>query len=213
MEFENQSDSQAIVISGRGGSGKSRLLRAWAMNNKKKNVRFVSAGLEVDATSLELLPKGPAYLVIDDAHDRSDILVMLNGVARTRPEMKVVVSTRPYGISRLKDDLLKSGISFDPEMIISVSELTIEDTKRLAEEVLHDPSVNGDIRYAERIAEMTKDFPLATVIGSRLVGQGRIKPELLNNDKQFREELFGIFRDVVAGKVGGANSDEIRELD
>ena len=212
-EFEKQSNSQAILISGRGGIGKSRLLRAWAVSiGKKGNVRFLSPGSEVDAASLELLPSGPAFLVIDDAHDRSDISTMLYGIARTRPEMKVIISTRPYGVTSLKDELSKSGLSCDVERIISLSDLTVEDAKALAQEILSDPNIKGKIQHAQRIAEITKDCPLATVIGSRLVGQGTIKPELLNNDRKFRDELLSRFRDVVAGEVGGPNAEEVSDL-
>lgn len=212
-EFQTQTDAQAIIISGRGGIGKSRLLKAWASSiGRKGNVRFVSSGSEVDAQDLEALPMGPAFLVIDDAHDRSDTLLILNGIARTRPEMRVIVSTRPYGVTLLKDDLAKSGVSYDFEKIISLNDLSIEDAKVLAEEVLSHPSVKGDLQYSQRIAEITSDCPLATVIGSRLVGQGSIKPDLLNNDKKFREELLIRFRDVIAGEIGGTDAQEIHDL-
>lgn len=212
-EFRNQTDSQAIIISGRGGIGKSRLLRAWASSTgKATSIRFVSSGSEVDAQDLESLPTGPAFLVIDDAHDRSDTLLILSGIARVRPEMKVIVSTRPYGVTLLKEDLAKSGVPYDFEKTISLNDLSVEDAKSLAEEVLSHPSVKGDIQYAQRIAEITNDCPLATVIGSRLVGQGSIKPDLLNNDKKFREELLIRFRDVIAGEIGDANAQEIHDL-
>lgn len=212
-EFETQTVSNALLISGRGGIGKSRLLRAWAERvSKLTSVRFVSPGSDIEPKDLELLQKGPAYLVIDDAHDRSDLLVILNGVARTRPEMKVIVSSRPYGITRLKDDLTRTGVIYDDDKIVTLNDLDVQDAKNLAQEILSDPNVGGDIQYAQRIAEITKDCPLATVIGSRLVGEGQIKPELLNNDKKFREELLRSFRNVIAGEIGGSEAEAVRAL-
>lgn len=212
-EFMNQSDSWVILLSGRGGIGKSRLLKAWAESiGKTATIRFVSSGSEINAASLESLPMGPAILVIDDAHDRTDIPLILNGVARIRPDMKVIISTRPYGIPRLKEEISKSGLSYETEKTISLDDLAFEDAKTLAEKILTDPSINGNMQYATRIAEITKDCPFATVVGSHLVGKGAINPELLKTDQKFREELLNRFRDVVTGDVGGTNAEDIRDL-
>ncbi len=98
------------------------------------------------------------------------------------------------------------------ENTISLNDLTVEDAEKLSKEILSDTIVKGDPQYAHRIAEITKDCPLATVIGSRLVGLGTIRPELLNNDRKFRDELLRSFRDVVAGDLGGNNAEEVRNL-
>jgi transcriptional regulator with XRE-family HTH domain len=212
-EFENDPNTQAIIVCGRGGIGKSRLLKAWSEETEKTSVvRFVSHGSDVGPKDLELLPSGHSYLAIDDAHDRTDVTLILDWVARTRSELKVVLISRPYGITNLKDELTKSGIVFDSERTITLNDLDVEDARRLAEEIIADPNIGGDIQHAQRIAEITKDCPLATVIGSRLVGEGKIKPDLLNNDQKFREKLLSRFRDVVAGEVGGSNAVEVREL-
>lgn len=212
IDFESQKNSQVIIISGRGGVGKSRLLRDWSERlDKKVPVRFVALGTEIEPKDIELLPKGVSYLVIDDAHERHDILVIIGGIIRFRPEMKVVLSTRPYGVSHLENELTKSGVSY-ADKTITLGDLSIEDTKSLAEEILKDVSEENVTQYAQRIAEITKDCPLATVIGSRLVGEGTIKPELLNNEKRFRERLFSTFRDVIAGEIGISTPVEIKEL-
>jgi transcriptional regulator with XRE-family HTH domain len=210
-EFVEQKELQAIVVSGRGGIGKSRMLKFWADEiSKVAVVRFVSSGTEVKPGNLELLPTGPSFLVIDDVHERPDLVTILNGIARLRPEMKLVLSTRPYGLARLNDDLTRVGVSFDRDRQINLTDLSVEDSRVLAEEILSD--VGGDIKFAKRIAEITKDCPLATVIGSRLVGKGQIKPELLNNVEAFREELLLSFRNVIAGEIGGSDSENIRDL-
>lgn len=212
-DFERQKDTQAILISGRGGIGKSRLLKAWAEGvSKSTAVRFVSSGTNIEPKDLELLPNGLSYLVVDDAHDRDDILVILNGVVRVRPEMKIILISRPYGITRLEDELTRSGVAYDSDRLIKLGDLDVKDAEKLAREILTDPDVNGNEGLARRIAEITKDCPLATVVGSRLVGEGLIKPELLNNEKRFRNELLRSFRDVIAGEVGGRNPEKIRHL-
>jgi len=212
-DFQKNSKFQAILVSGRGSVGKSRLLKAWSLDVQKKfPVRFVSTGTKIDVSELALLPKDPSFVVIDDAHEREDILVILNGVARLRPEMKVILVSRPYGVTRLEDSLIRSGMTCNFGDTVNVGDLIEKDAEQLSAEVLSSPEVNGDKVFSKRIAKITKDCPLATVVGSYLVGQGVIKPELLNNEKRFRKVLLKSFRDVVAGKIGGGNPDKIRNL-
>lgn len=210
-KFASQEETRVIIVSGRGGIGKSRLLRAWAdATIEKSRVVFVSSGSEIEAKHLELLPQGKAFLVIDDAHDRSDMLSILSGVALTRPQMMTVVSTRPYGLTRIQDELTRSGMGYEHDGTVTLSDLSEDDAASLAKEVIE--GAQGDIQYAKRIAEITKDCPLATVVGSRLVAEGSIKPDLLNNSEKFREELLRSFRNIVTGEVGGKDADAVRDL-
>lgn len=211
QEFHKQSDKRAVILSGRGGIGKSRLLREWTLKlPKSTKVIFLSERIEVSPQDYEFLPKGLAYLIIDDAHDRADMLTILSSVVRTRPEIKMVLSTRPYGVTRLQDEMVQSGIVFDRDKSITLNDLTVEDAKNLSEEILI--AVRGDKDYARRIAEITKDCPLATVVGSQLVGKGQIGPEVLNNDEEFRQQLMRSFRNIVAGQIGSSNPEAVRDL-
>lgn len=208
--FTKQEDVRAVIVSGRGGIGKSRLLRAWAdAATKEAKVVFLSPGTEVSSRDYELLP-GKGFLVIDDAHDRADLLNILSTVARMRPQIMVVISTRPYGLTRIQDELTRSGVGYDADSIITLGDLKEEDAERLSKEVIEE--VLGDTKYAKPIAAITKDCPLATVVGSRLVAEGRIAPELLNNSERFRNELLRSFRNIIAGEVGGKDADAVREL-
>jgi transcriptional regulator with XRE-family HTH domain/tetratricopeptide (TPR) repeat protein len=211
VTFTKKTGTSANIVSGRGGIGKSRLLRAWADSVAgAAKVVFVSPGSEIEAKDLELLPQGESFLVVDDAHDRSDLVAILTGVARMRPNMKIVISTRPYGLTRVQDELTRSGVGYERDDTITLSDLSVEDATNLAKEIMGE--VSGDVQHAKRIAEITSDCPLATVIGSRLVAEGRIKPDLLNNSEQFREELLRSFRNIVAGEIGGKDAEEVRDL-
>lgn len=209
--FEKNAESQAIIVGGRGGIGKSRLLREWAERvNKGTAVRFITQRGEVRPQDFDLLPKGHAFLVIDDAHDRPDMPFLLSGIARLRPEFKLILSTRLYGVKKLQEDLSQCGIAYDRDGVIKLNDLGIEDAEILAQEILL--AFGGEVHYARRIAEITNDCPLATVIGSHLVASGKLDLDLLGNDDEFHAELMGRFRDVITGQIGYSSAEAEREL-
>lgn len=211
LQVSRQDGVGAAIVSGRGGIGKSRLLRAWAERAVQVGkVVFLATNTDVSPKDFELLPKGAAILVIDDAHDRSDLLSIAGAVVRLRPHMTLVISTRPYGLTRIQDNLTRAGVGYDADQIVHMGDLQEDDAERLATEVIAD--AQGDARYARAIAQITKDCPLATVVGSRLVAEGRIAPDLLNNSEQFRAELLRTFRDIIAGEIGGRNAEAVRDL-
>ncbi len=209
--FEKKAECQTILICGRGGIGKSRLLREWAESVKKGTaVRFITQRGEVRPQDFDLLPKGFAFLVIDDAHDRSDMPFLLSGIARFRPELKLILSTRSHGLKKLQEDLSQFGITFDRDEVIKLNDLGIDEAEMLAQEILS--AFGGEVDYARRIAEITSDCPLATVIGSHLVAKGKLDLNLLGNDDEFRAELMGRFRDVITGQIGYSSAEAEREL-
>ena len=178
--------------------------------DKGTAIRFVSQGADIRPQDFELLPKGASFLVIDDAHDRPGIQTLLTGIAKFRPELKLILSTRSYGLNKLHDDLTQAGVAFDRDEVVKLIDLSIEDTESLAQEILTE--VGSSTHHARRIAEITKDCPLATVIGSHLVGKGQIKPELLGSDEKFRAELMRSFRNVIAGQIGSSGLEAERDL-
>jgi hypothetical protein len=89
--------------------------------------------------------------------------------------------------------------------------MKLADAENLAKEVIKENS--GDDQYAHRIAEITLDCPLATVIGARLVAEGKIQPDILANSDTFRVHLLRSFRDIITGQIGGTkDADEIKDL-
>lgn len=208
--FALHASEQAIVLSGRGGVGKSRLLRAFseALPQGHKVV-FAAQGADITPRDIELLP-GEGVLVLDDVHEYTDSRALLNFLAITRPALKIVLSTRPYGVTKIRDELTSTGID-TVDNTICLDDLSLDDARALSEEIIS--AVDGDLQYAPRLAEITRDCPLATVVGSRMVAAGGIRPELLSNSEQFREHLLRSFRDIIIGEIGGSkDAASIREL-
>lgn len=209
--FVGSESERVLTISGRGGVGKSRLLRAFSDRVPAAvEVRFTSSSTDIKPRDFELLPTS-GLLVIDDAHENPDLSQLLGTIALTRPSLKVLISTRPYGLPQIQNDLTRSGFGFKAEDTVRLNDLTTDEAKALAEEIIKES--HGNIEHAKRIVEITKDCPLATVIGSRLVATGRIQPELLNNSEEFREHILMTFRNIIAGEIGGPKgSEDIRSL-
>lgn len=203
--FVSSEADRVIIISGRGGVGKSRLLRAFSEQTSRTEILFTSSSTDIKPKDFELLPN-VGVLVIDDAHENPDLSQLLNAIAVSRPELKLVISTRPYGLPQIQHDLTRSGFGFNAEDILRLKDLTTEEAKSLAEEIIIESG--GDTAHAQKIAEITKDCPLATVIGSRLVATGKVKPELLNNSDKFREHILMTFRNVITGEIGGSKGSE-----
>ncbi len=210
-DFMEQTNDRAIILSGRGGVGKTRLLKALSDRLvPETKVLFMAQRADPTPADFENLPQ-QGLLIIDDAHEYGDLLSILSGIAATRPYLKVLISTRPYGIALLEDQLLRAGLNFTHEDIVQLGNMTQADAEKLAAEVLNEN--NGDNQYARRIAEITLDCPLATVVGARLVANGKIRPEILANSTDFRMHLLRSFRDVITGQIGGTkNADEVKDL-
>jgi transcriptional regulator with XRE-family HTH domain len=211
LDFTKAEDApqRVFLLSGRGGVGKSRLLLAFAEEaGKFTKVLFLQTGVEVRPKDFEDLPE-IGVVVIDDAHERTDILPLLNGLLQ-KPGLKVVIGTRPYGLTRVQDELARSGADYG-DGATELNDLSEDAAQALAEEIL--TANQASTEHAKQIAKITKDLPLATVIGSRLVAEGKITPAVLNNSDKFRSYLLSTFRTIVEGEIGGvAGADDIRRL-
>lgn len=205
-----ESKDRIKVISGIGGVGKSRLLKSWSDEICEKSlshkVLFASPSTVILPSHFEELPMENLIVVIDDAHERTDLDVIINGITGYRPQSKIVISTRPYGLSKIYDIATKAGLPCGKDEVISLGDLSKEDARSLSTEILNLAGANT--QYANRIAEITKDCPLFTVVGSKLVGDGLIAPDVLNNSEDFRRELLRLFRNVVTGEIGAATATQ-----
>jgi transcriptional regulator with XRE-family HTH domain len=191
-------DKQPIgVVSSRGGSGKTRLLREVADRAGKDHfiVRFLETGKDVKPENYKLLPRdGKLLVIIDDAHERSDIAEMIAGITRVNTKAKILLAIRPYGFSQLAYDLRRIAVYSSELPTWALEDLTLSEAQELALNVLEG---QGSEAIAQRLAHLTRDCPLITVVGAGLIKRGQLNPSKLENDDSIRKEILLAFRDAL----------------
>lgn len=200
----------AVMLTGAGGFGKTRVLKEaidkYQSAHPSVLIRFLSATQDATPKSLEELGAGEKLLVIDDAHDRSDLLVIFQYIA-THADARLVLSFRPYGTDFIKSQAGNFGLVGDHIAHITLAALSLADTKALAVQVLE--RFGGSTDQAEQIANLTRDCPLATVMGARIIATEPQHFELAKNDDVFRITLLARFQDAIAGELGTKSDSEL----
>src|SRR6266498_5325313 len=138
--FLADEQKKLAVLIGRGGIGKTRLLRAlatYAERAQSMEVRFVAASIMLRSEHFELLPAtGRLLVIVDDAHERIDIAELVAGVSRTRPTASFLLALRPYGLAQLASDLRRVGLHPTDFPSWELEDLKDDDAEKLAREIL-----------------------------------------------------------------------------
>jgi len=208
-EFLAAARKLIFVLSGRGGIGKTKVLQTFAERARASHeVYFVQTDVAITLDSLNELPLSNTVLVIEDAHRRDDLGLLLTYAARTRT--KLVLATRP----QLRETIpsIAASHSIDVSEIVSpdsMEPLGREEMEAIAREVL-----GPDLSHlARELAAATKDCPLITVVGGRLLRDQRVLPSLLANDEQFRAAaLAKFFDEIVEHAAPGSDESNVRRL-
>jgi hypothetical protein len=191
-------DQRVVVLVGRGGIGKTRLLRAIADVRPDDRLLWLRDGVDVTATLAEELPDGPFVLIVDDAHRRADLPSILATAFSRNTAPTVVLSSRPQRLAGLRADLLDAGI--DGSVTTEVPALTAldrEGARALAAECL-----DGDHQEAARpLAELTRDVPALCVLGARLINDGDLAVAELAQHERARNDILARFRDELIGSI------------
>lgn len=189
-----------VLVVGRGGIGKSRLLREFASADLGRTVRFVARG-QVAPSAFDLLPTGGPVIVVDDATDAEhDVAALVEGIHRARPDATVVLAARPRAIPKLRASL-DLPEQFADDVTISVGDLSIDDAESLASEALGDHATEGRV---ESLARIGYDCPFLIVTGAHLVRAGRLSDADLASQTALRREILARFTDLV---LSGTNAD------
>jgi transcriptional regulator with XRE-family HTH domain len=189
------SNKSLAVLIGRGGMGKTRLLRAVAeaAPHAGTHVRILQSGVPVGPADFELLPPDALVVLIDDAHERDDIAYLLAGIWRRCPDAHILLATRPYGWDRLQTALARAGLLPDDVASVELGDLKLSAAEDLAKEAMG----RADGNVVRRLARLTLDCPLATVVGGVLIRRGQLDVAQLENDDEVRDAIMRGFREAL----------------
>ncbi len=189
-----------VLVVGRGGIGKSRLLVEMARAETAREVRFAAKG-GIAPDSYELLPTGAPIVVIDDAMDPdAHFNAVVAGVRQARPDATVVLSIRPNAAEAMQASL---GLAqADAEKItVEVGDLASEAAEDLARTALDDDS---DESITEVLAAIGYDCPLLIVLGAHLVRAGNLSTHELTSNAELKSHILTHFADVIVAGPGDA---------
>ena len=184
MELSAALEERVILI-GRGGTGKSRLLRAFARSDVGRTVVFASRGA-IPPESYEALPEGAPVVVVDDATDPEfDIRALELGIRRIRPDATLVMSTRPRALGPLHAALELSDIEA-AKISVTLDDLSIDAAESLAREALGE---SATVSRVEGLANVGYDCPFMIVLGAHLIREGGLTDTDLVTRTELRQQI------------------------
>lgn len=212
--FISSPSESILVLIGRGGIGKTKILHNFASNfdqiHADEELRFIVEGLPLTDESIEAVPNSPCTIIADDAHRREDLPVLLAVARRRTPRTKVILAIRPGARERVLSLLTQSGFDARETVVLDeLKELSFDEVKILAGQALGDPNSV----HISALAAATRDSPLITLIGGRLLAEEAVDVRLLERHDEFRQTVLTRFQDVLVGQVADRIEPELcREL-
>jgi len=189
---------RVIVLVGRGGIGKTRLLRALVDGSPERRMLLLLEGVDALGGILDELPLDPFDFVVDDAHRREDLLAVLNTVLRRQGLDKIVLGARPQGRAALRADIAALGIASDAVCEVGpLGALGQQAALALAAEELGPEHA----QLAKPLARLTRDAPALCVLGARLLRKGELAPAALATDATVHQDILARFREEAIGRV------------
>ena len=199
-EFVDSETHRVLLLPGRGGIGKTKLLQSFSENftelHQEKMLWFVEEGVPITPESADELLTGPCVVVVDDAHRREDLQVLLTLVQK-RP-IKLLLSFRPYATGRIRSMLTNA--KFDSKKINeleTLKTLSRDELKELAFQVLGSEYSH----FVDQLVAVSHDSPLVIVVGGRLLVEKGIDPRLLERDEEFQRTVLDKFQEFLIGNV------------
>lgn len=200
LEFVRKETSAVALVHGPGTIGKSKLLYELTRRNDDDDgapIYFLADGISVSPEAINDLHPGPCTIVVDDAHRRDDLDTVLSVIAQRHDPTKLLLSTRPQGVPEVSAVLSRLGFA------AATPSLALERLPRPNVDELARGSLGADLApaHAERLASITRDSPLVTLVGGRLLRTNQVDPALLERDDEFRHTVLGRFRDEMLGRI------------
>lgn len=202
VTFATSATPSVVMLVGNGGTGKSRILKAFAdrlaATNPRPSIYFLSRE-PLKMKDLEALGSKPKLLVCDDAHDREDLALLADYVANPGNRSRLILALRTYGVQHILQQTRALGLAEISR--IELQALPKADSEQLAKQALE--HFGAPVEFSSRLASYTRDCPLATVIAAQILANDKSLPEFLIDEDTFRTELL---RRLVASTVTGISS-------
>lgn len=202
-----------VLVSGRGGVGKTRLLAERLTQFQEDNlgipVLWLSPGRSIDADALRELPHTPAVIVIDDAHRLTAQLRPLLEYAKHQPGTQIVLASRGPGISTIRAQLVEADLRDHQVQAVSLNELTSSEGRALVDSVLEGMTPTFELRIF--LAEQARRSPFLAVLTANLLRAGELSGPL-NLDAGLREQVMVRYRDVVTDGIAAESQPAVRRM-
>lgn len=202
-DFLTDDSSLLTMLLGAPGNGKSRVLREIVARLQRERpevlVRFVSPTEDIKAQHLEELGHGAKLLVIDDAHDREDLIQLMQYASAPENKTQLLLALRPYGRAMVWNQASLAAIDSRQVETVELRARTKEDGTALAAYVLRE--CKGPVDAAERIGELTHLTPLVTVLAAQIVAKENLAPELIGNSENFQKHVLARLEKIIAGQI------------
>jgi len=192
--FVKSKQLEVLLLPGRAGLGKSRLLlefsRTFIRKHPGTTLYFVSDEATDSsgyAKAIDAAPK-PLVLVLDDAHRLGEVRRALLPVIGRRDDVKIVLSLRPGPTNQIRGELGNAG--YDSRAIEewpALREFSTDEARMLAEIIL---IWNRDPRTSLFFAELAVDSPLLAVMGAELLASGVLAQTDLLDTPEFRDRVL-----------------------
>lgn len=191
-DFIEAKRSRVFSLVGRGGIGKSRILREWSRNFGARHpdwtLRFVSDspaefGPVLDGTAKRLA------LVFDDAHRLDDVRRLLFPELASRKDIKLILALRPGPMDQINSELTDAGFDLT-ELItpVPLARLSGEQALEFVEKAL---GPEHAARYRMRLRDLSRDCPLIAVLAAELIKRGELTERDLADTREFQTLVFG----------------------
>jgi len=191
-----ESDIPILIIHGRGGIGKTKLLLE--IYNKISNVKdvliwFLQENGQLSSNSFGQIPlKQKNVIIIDDSHRHNDLNILLKLAIDYPESIRLIFALRNYGLNYLKSQCFQVGFNpTDLKITPELTDLSRQEMENLADSILDSNHKN----FRDSLVHIARDSPLVLVVGAKLINDNSINPSLLVGNIDFQSIVLNKFSD------------------